>query len=85
MINQKKMEKTRYEQRIESGELTPMNALDWVLLETLVDNIIKFNRCTSEEKEFLSEFTDEIGYLYREEPETIVKLNEILKHVNPKD
>ena len=74
---------TRYEEMVKSGELPPMNGLEWLLLGFNCDCLLdgKFND-QPEEKEFAKETIKlmwiEVDHLYRDEPEMLEKLKEVV-------
>ena len=76
------MEKTKYQQRVDSGELAPMNQLEWLMLQLIIEDLLSGKDQVQEgDREYFPQMMDEIEHLFIDEPEKVVKFKELIGYV----
>jgi hypothetical protein len=70
----KKKQMTRYEQMVASGEMQPMNGLDYVIIGTTVEDVLKNGFSYDNDKQAIRDVMVEIEHIFRDSPEKLDQL-----------
>lgn len=70
---------TEYEQLVNDGFISPMNSMDWLILQSTLDSLIKGDeQLDAELKSTLDNMIFEIEHIYSGDIESLTKIKNIL-------